>query len=598
MKKIYIIFLLTLSFQNSLYSQIVNNDTEDSTPISEPRVRIVVIDPSDVTVTQDHINRLKDIGQYIENFYVNQLTTKGYTLANTNMFARNTDGEILIYHVTSTDTMEAIDSGDGITTTGRELAIEKYTDLTTLNSVFAIVHFLDGGGFTGGGNANNGSMKFQLKDAVGAIDFNSHIAETDYHSDINLKAIHHELGHALTIAHVGPKRDNTEFNTMMGPINSTYEKVVGITTADVRLSDYTAAILAYHPIFRGEAYDYREVRNKNLRIEKIMGDNDLFTVDCSTGIAHLRGKVVTEEVDFHHVVVRFGHNSISDAGGYWNKSFAIETDEDGYFDLELKEEDINTLDVFQYELMVAFNNGLTRGVTALDTDEAMAIGRNQYRNNYTFETLEITQTITESENTLSTDYSDAVSYQWIDCDNNNAALTGATSQSYSPESEGNYAVKVVTSNGCTDTSTCYTYTLDGDTDNDGVPNSLDQCPDTPQGETVNETGCANSQIDEDGDGSYADTDCDDTNANINPNATEIANNGFDDNCDGNELITTTFYQDADGDGFGNPNQTMDAESQPTGYVSDNTDCDDTNANINPNATEIANNGFDDNCDGN
>ena len=93
------------------------------------------------------------------------------------------------------------------------------------------------------------------------------------------------------------------------------------------------------------------------------------------------------------------------------------------------------------------------------------------------------------------------------------------------------------------------------------------------------------------------TDCDDTDRNIHPGATEVCNDK-DDDCDGqiDEDVKNTFYRDVDGDGYGDLNNTTEDCSPPSGYVSDNTDCDDSDGNIHPGAAEVCN-GKDDNCDG-
>ena len=51
-------------------------------------------------------------------------------------------------------------------------------------------------------------------------------------------------------------------------------------------------------------------------------------------------------------------------------------------------------------------------------------------------------------------------YQWIDCNNGDTILPGATNQSYTATVNGGYAV-TVTNNGCVETSSCYSITTVG-----------------------------------------------------------------------------------------------------------------------------------------
>lgn len=182
--------------------------------------------------------------------------------------------------------------------------------------------------------------------------------------------------------------------------------------------------------------------------------------------------------------------------------------------------------------------------------------------------------------------------------------------------------------------------LDGDGFGD-INNVVFECS-VPNGYVENSFDCDDNAIlymDTDGDGygsSAIDAcgvvntgDCLDFDDTVNPGATEICD-GFDQNCDGvaDENLLSIYYADQDNDGFGDANNFVSSCSQDPGYVTDNsdcddsqllyvdadqdgygtivpaacgatntTDCDDANAAVNPGAQEVPNNAIDEDCDG-
>ncbi|MGA1824409.1 MAG: MopE-related protein [bacterium] len=94
------------------------------------------------------------------------------------------------------------------------------------------------------------------------------------------------------------------------------------------------------------------------------------------------------------------------------------------------------------------------------------------------------------------------------------------------------------------------------------------------------------------------TDCDDTRSDVNLGQSEVCDS-VDNDCDGeiDEGVKNTYYEDADGDNFGNTDSIILACSAPTGYVEDNSDCEDSDASIYPGAIEECGDSIDQDCDG-
>jgi len=131
-----------------------------------------------------------------------------------------------------------------------------------------------------------------------------------------------------------------------------------------------------------------------------------------------------------------------------------------------------------------------------------------------------------------------------------------------------------------DTSTANTFYLDADEDGYGDSSSISLSCEVPSGYVT------------------VGTDCDDNDSLVSPGLEEICDE-IDNNCDSvvDEGVTTTYFLDADGDGYGDSGETIEACSLPSGHVSDSTDCDDLESLANPGLEEICADGIDNDCDG-
>jgi regulation of enolase protein 1 (concanavalin A-like superfamily) len=148
-----------------------------------------------------------------------------------------------------------------------------------------------------------------------------------------------------------------------------------------------------------------------------------------------------------------------------------------------------------------------------------------------------------------------------------------------------------------------------------VANNTDLCPADPNKQNPGACGCGVADVpttwylDSDGDG-FGDPNASQSGFTCIQPTGYVANNTDLCPADPNKQnpgacgcgvadVPTIWYLDSDGDGFGDPNASQSGFTciQPTGYVANNTDCNDGNAAVNPGATEVCGNNIDDNCDG-
>ena len=78
---------------------------------------------------------------------------------------------------------------------------------------------------------------------------------------------------------------------------------------------------------------------------------------------------------------------------------------------------------------------------------------------------------------------------------------------------------------------------------------------------------------------------------------EVNENALDAHLNHGDHLPFEVYADADGDGFGDPDASSEECEVPEGYVVNGEDCDDGDAAVNPDATEILLDGIDQDCDG-
>ncbi|MEN9333728.1 MAG: hypothetical protein RLY35_908, partial [Bacteroidota bacterium] len=187
----------------------------------------------------------------------------------------------------------------------------------------------------------------------------------------------------------------------------------------------------------------------------------------------------------------------------------------------------------------------------------------------------------------------------IDNNCNGAVDEGVTNIYFADEDGDSFGGSTITIEACTAPPGFVDNSDDCDDQNAAIyPGATEVC----NGVDDNCDGNIDEGLDADGDGfSSCIDDCNDADNTIYPGAPELCD-GIDQNCDGNvdngATSLLTYYIDADNDTYGFSDPATDSIScgQPVGYVTDNTDCNDDDAAINPGAIEICD-ALDNDCNG-
>lgn len=353
MRKVLISLLILSFIWSCSESEEPLTEYQAEKPETWTGLQIVLFTPSDVELPADYKERMKEVTDYTEWFFKNWMEHWGYPCESPLKIHNDEEGYPVLWRIKgkSSKNSGAYDKLEYAKTEVIPTAIDKF-GMDKENQFWWIISYPgpSSSAFRGGGNFQGGTASANFTPNTGSLikPGNVNLA-TSAAATFKLKAVIHELTHALGIAHIGPLQTDSLGNSLMGPTNNTYHKKYPDDDR-VYLSETSAAILSKHPLFNG---NYDDV-NITPSVEMI---NFSTSFNEQTNELQISGKL-NSDYPAHSVII--ANESESDKSEYWRKTFCGKIATDGTFTCTIHE-----LSKSSGKLIISFsfNNGALSGKT-------------------------------------------------------------------------------------------------------------------------------------------------------------------------------------------------------------------------------------------
>jgi hypothetical protein len=292
---------------------------------------MVAFTPGDLSVPADARKKLTQVAEATEKFYFQWMNRWGYPPATTNLFNRESDGQIELLTV----------KGDQPAGSGKyskpnfadyviNEATKKYHVPGKYHVWWIFVYLGDRparfNDYAGSGNPIGGGRAMVNYDTLpGDYQPDKSLVE-GYNGEVFLKGMIHELGHAFGLPHQGPDPELGLGNTLMGPTTKLYVASKRPLPDQVYLCEASAAMLWKHPVFAGTDCDQWHTASLKLLDCKT-------TYNSTNDSVTLAGKLVSDQ-HAHSVVVIDGPKTVKSE--YWHQSHAARIAPDGTFHVNIK----------------------------------------------------------------------------------------------------------------------------------------------------------------------------------------------------------------------------------------------------------------------
>lgn len=362
-----LLFVLTLNANsiNSIKSaseavQNVETVLNEKNPM---KIRIIILNPRGREIPSHASRSINEIAAYAHDFYIKGMKMQGYPAKNKDIFELNSKGKVKIYIANSPSSMyEIVDiknkhAYDHIV--GEKPAFE--------NSVWWVFSNINDEvkyGFSGGGSAVLGTSIANLPQKYQKITPDMDLGSSGYFTENKMKAVVHELGHALQLPHNGPipasLGKDPKGNTLMGPIIKSFKKRYDANEDRVYLSKLSAAMLWKHPVFNNTYYTaYDDTSFEIADIKMDYNEEKNFT--------KIIGKINTS-LPYHSVVLidvqerkprpsskKKSTNVKKISPSYQDRGYVAALDKNGNFEFSV---DKMISQKGSFIIVVCFNNGL------------------------------------------------------------------------------------------------------------------------------------------------------------------------------------------------------------------------------------------------